>query len=193
MYGTRSNQQDAANTEYGELLREISAKLSELISKFDGLGGAISDITTVSENQKRCLCVALLVVVAAVSSYSPLAEANMYRNKDWTDEDWAAADVCFQKRYGCQEICYFLKDCIRNCNNGFLDCVNLTKNKSTPQGSWSTPRESSSTPRATCKDKLFGCNRRCPHPHLPTCMRNCSGDVDRCLLLISWRVNKRKM
>ncbi|KAL5009891.1 hypothetical protein ScPMuIL_012196 [Solemya velum] len=52
MYGTRSNQQDAANTEYGELLREISAKLSELISKFDGLGGAISDITTVSENQK---------------------------------------------------------------------------------------------------------------------------------------------
>ncbi|OOY96781.1 hypothetical protein BOW19_11455, partial [Solemya velum gill symbiont] len=55
MYGTRSNQQDAANTEYGELLREISAKLSELISKFDGLGGAISDITTVSENQKVTL------------------------------------------------------------------------------------------------------------------------------------------
>ncbi|KAL5020728.1 hypothetical protein ScPMuIL_002188 [Solemya velum] len=73
MYGTRSNQQDAANTEYGELLREISAKLSELISKFDGLGGAISDITTVSENQK-------LQSTVKEGSVSKFQESNLCQN-----------------------------------------------------------------------------------------------------------------
>ncbi|KAL5006153.1 hypothetical protein ScPMuIL_017311 [Solemya velum] len=144
----------------------------------------------------RCLYLSLSVAVAVVAIYLPPAEARTmeYRNENWTNEDWAAADVCFHKRYGCQERCLALQACSKNCNDGFTVCVitesitflfTVTKEGIKPRGPWDILLGLLTTPRATCKDKLFLCNRRCPYAK---CMRNCSENVDRCLLLIERRV-----